>query len=371
MKTGCYAAIVLAAGLSSRMEGFKPLLSIDGETITDRVIATFLNNGVEVLLVTGWRQDELIAGIKHRDITVVTNPDYASGMFSSVRAGVSHLLPTHRAFFIMPVDIPLVRPTTIKLILDSAAEHPTKIVYPIFSGIRGHPPLIPSSLIPEIINWQEDGGLRAVLDSHSEINLEVKVPDENILLDIDNQEDVTALLERFRRYDVPTEKECKAILDIAGTAENIRRHCCKVAGVAVDIAEALAIAGRRVDIEAVRAASILHDIAKGQPEHDITGGQMLGNIGFARIGDIVAIHTDLAVGKTTASLEAKIVYLADKFVRDEELVSIEERYHSAEEKYGMIPEIADKIQQYKQRALSVKKEVETLLGYSPDKIIFK
>ena len=98
---------------------------------------------------------------------------------------------------------------------------------------------------------------------------------------------------------------------------------------------------------------------------------MLGDVGFARIGDIVAMHTDLADGETTASLEAKIVYLADKFVRDEELVSIEERYHSAGEKYGMIPEIADKIRQYKKHALSVKEEVKTLLGYSPNRIVFR
>jgi molybdenum cofactor cytidylyltransferase len=99
METGCCAAIVLAAGFSSRMEEFKPLLSVGGETITDRVISTFLSNGVEVLLVTGWRQDELAAGIKNRDITIVENPDYERGMLSSVQAGVKRLNSSHRSFF--------------------------------------------------------------------------------------------------------------------------------------------------------------------------------------------------------------------------------------------------------------------------------
>ncbi|MFC2020247.1 DVU_1551 family NTP transferase [Chloroflexota bacterium] len=365
-----YAAVILAAGLSSRMEEFKPLLSIGGETITDRVISMFLQNDVEVVLVTGWRRDELIAGIEHRDITVVENHNYKSGMFSSVRAGVSHLPPHHRAFFVMPVDIPLVRPTTIKLLQEYAAEHAGKIIHPVFLGNRGHPPLIPPSLVPEIINWQGDGGLKAILDSHSEMNVEVKVPDENILLDVDNREDYTTLLERFRRYDIPTEQECMAIMDIAGTPDKIRRHCQKVTGVAVAIAEALSAVGMEVGVEAIRTASILHDIAKGQPEHDIAGGRMLSGMGFVRIGDIVAMHTDLAGSETTASIEAKIVYLADKFVGDEELVSIEERYNSAAEKYGAKPEIADKIERYKQQALSVKEEVKALLGYSPDRIIF-
>jgi len=371
MTASRYAAVVLAAGLSSRMEEFKPLLSMGEETITDRVISAFLQNGVEVVLVTGWRQDELIAGIKHRDITVAENHHYNTGMFSSTRAGVSHLNPEHRAFFVMPVDIPLVRTATIKLLLERAAEHDSKIIHPVFLGKRGHPPLIPCSLVPEITEYQGDGGLKAVLDSHAEMKVEVKVPDENILLDIDNQEDYTAALERFRRYDIPSEQECLAIMDITETPDNVRRHCRKVAGVAAAIAEALSAAGREVDIKAVQVAAVLHDIAKGQPEHDITGGRMLGNFGFIRIGDIVALHTDLGDSETTASLEAKTVYLADKFVRDDELVTIEERYNSAAEKYGMIPETAAKIQAYRQQALRIKEEIKTLLGYSPDRIVFR
>jgi molybdenum cofactor cytidylyltransferase len=370
MNTRHYAAIILAAGFSSRIREFKPLLQVGGETITDRIISTFLSNNIDVLLVTGWRRDELIGGIKHRDITIVENPEYESGMFSSIRKGVSRLLPAHRAFFIMPVDIPLVRPETIKFLIDINAEHPGKIIYPVFDSVRGHPPLIPSSLVSEIVGWQKDGGLKAIFGLYPELNMEVRVPDGNILLDIDNKEDYEALLERYRQYDIPTERECKVLLDIAGTPDIIRRHCRKVAGVAVAIAEALTLAGKGVDIEAVRTASILHDIAKGQQKHDITGGQILRNSGFKKIGDIVAVHHNLS-GDAVITLEAKIVYLADKFVQGEELVSVEERYNLAQEKHGMIPEAAKKMHQRKNQALTVKKELETMLGYSLDSVIFQ
>ena len=159
-----YAAIILAAGLSNQMKGFKPLLTAGGMTISDRVIATFLSNNVEVLLVTGWKSEELLAGIKHQKITVVKNPDYERGMFSSIQAGISRLLTSHRAFFVMPVDIPLVRPETIRRLLESAEEFPDKILYPVFSHTRGHPPLIPSSLIPDIMAWSKACGLKDILN---------------------------------------------------------------------------------------------------------------------------------------------------------------------------------------------------------------
>ncbi|MFA5317449.1 MAG: NTP transferase domain-containing protein, partial [Dehalococcoidales bacterium] len=64
MKPNRFAAIILAAGLSRRMGQFKPLLLIGGETITDRVASLFLENGVDVILVTGWQGNSLIDGIK-------------------------------------------------------------------------------------------------------------------------------------------------------------------------------------------------------------------------------------------------------------------------------------------------------------------
>jgi CTP:molybdopterin cytidylyltransferase MocA len=194
-----YAAIVLAGGLSTRMKQLKPLLPLGEATITDHVIDTFLSVGVDVFLVVGYRRDDIIAGIKKRDITIVDNPDYQKGMFSSIQAGICRLQPAHRAFFILPVDIPLVGPTTIKSLLKSAAENPGKIIYPVFAGKRGHPPLIPSELIPSILAWQKGGGLKVVLKSYEKLALEVPVPDSLILFDIDTPEDYAALLQRFQR----------------------------------------------------------------------------------------------------------------------------------------------------------------------------
>ena len=371
MKSG-YAAIILAAGFSSRMQQFKPLLAVGEETITDRVISIFLQNRIEVFLVVGWQKNEVRAGINNLNIMVVENPDYRQGMFTSIQAGLRHLNPGLEAFFIMPVDIPLVRPSTIKRLLNSAKEHPDKIIYPVFGKLRGHPPLIPSGMIPTIMQWKKPGGLKAILDLHEEIALEVKVPDSNVLLDIDTPEDYKILLERFQHYAVPSVEECEVILsDVCAVTPEVRRHCTQVSKVACAIGEALLQSGKNPDLEVIRAAAMLHDIAKGQMEHDSVGGQMLREMGFSKIGDIVAMHTDLPKGNIDLSLESKLVYLADKLVKGETLVSIEERFQSSNHLFGLIPEIASNISRRNSDALNIKHEIEHLLGSSLETVIYK
>lgn len=366
MSTGRYAAIILAGGLSSRMPQFKPLLPLGKETITDHIIATFLIVGVDVILVVGHRQDELRAGIKKRDITILENPDYRQGMFTSIKAGVNSLQPAHQAFFIMPVDIPLVREATIRQMLKPAAEQPEKIILPVFGGKRGHPPLIPSRLIPGILSWQGGGGLKAFLNSREEMALEVPVGDSNILFDVDAPDDYRLLLERFRRGEIPTDEECEVILNsICEVTPDRILHNYKVAEVAAAIGRALNAAGHTVDVELIRIAAILHDVAKGQPKHDFAGGKILREMGFGKVGDIVAVHSTLADANTGLSLEAKVVFLADKFVAGEKLVSIDERYYHPD----WTPEIQRLVLERKAVALGVKSEFETLLGCPLEKII--
>jgi molybdenum cofactor cytidylyltransferase len=289
---------------------------------------------------------------------------------SSIQAGVGRLRSHHRSFFVMPVDISLVRESTIRNLLGSAETYPDRIIYPVFDLRHGHPPLITSSLVPEILNWSGEGGLDTILASHDDLDLDVPVPDENILLDADSRDDYVLMLDRYNRMQIPSEKECEALLNIAGTADNVRRHCRKVAEVAVAISEAVKAAGKTVDTDLVKAASLLHDIAKTSPEHDIEGGRTLTDFGFGKTGRVVSLHTDVFRGGEQPSLEAMIVYLADKYIQDEDPISVEERYSRAEIKYGSIPGVFEKIQRYKNDALKVKQQLEEILGFSPDRLGF-
>ena len=337
MSTGNYAALILAAGYSSRMKDFKPLLSIGTQTITDRVISIFQKNDVDVILVTGWRRQKLVNEIKSRNISIVENTDFEKGMLSSIQAGVSHLQPGHKGFFVMPVDIPLVHESTVSCLLESTEIYPDRIIYPVFNSRRGHPALITSSLASEILNWTGKGGLDTILASHHDLDLDVAVPDENILLDTDTRDDYLRILDQYNRMEIPSDKECEALMDIVGTDDHVRRHCRKVAEVAVVMSVAVIAAGETVDTDLVRAASLLHDIAKTSSEHDIEGGRILTEFGFGKTGQVISLHTDIFGEGEEPSLEAMIVYLADKYIQDEDSVSVEERYSRAEIKYGSIP----------------------------------
>ncbi len=363
-------AIILAAGYSTRMQQFKPLLSIGGKTITDRLISLFSQNSVDVLLVSGWQQEKLRSGIKNTGVQIINNPDYHQGMFTSIQAGLQSLGSGYEAFFIMPVDIPLVRPSTIKMLLEKFRENPEKIIFPVFGKKRGHPPLIPVVLRPTILGWKREGNLKEILDSHEKLALEINVPDNNILLDIDTPDDYARLQKRFHFYEIPTEEESEIILtDICQVPYNIRLHCIKVAEVADNIGKSLVKAGQNPDLDVIHAAAMLHDIAKGKFEHDITGGRWLSEMGFAKTGKIVSVHTDLGQGNEEVSLESKIVYLADKFVKGDKLVSLEERYQSSFNRCGSNPEVEAIVLQRQKRAKSVKEELDRILGYPLEQII--
>lgn len=200
MKTPRFAAIVLAGGLSKRMKEFKPLLPLGKATITDHAISLFKNVNVNAYLIVGYRGDDIIAGIKIKDITIFNNPDYEQGMMTSVQTGVRQLPPGYDAFFVLPVDIPLVKPSTIKQLMTAVQENPGKIIYPTYQGKKGHPPLIPTSLIPQILEWDKDGGLNAVLKEHENQALEIAVDDRFILKDIDTPEDYQRLLKLYSEH---------------------------------------------------------------------------------------------------------------------------------------------------------------------------
>jgi CTP:molybdopterin cytidylyltransferase MocA/HD superfamily phosphohydrolase YqeK len=365
-----YAAIVLAAGFSSRMEQFKPLLQLDGQTITDRVISIFALNGIDVFLVVGWKKEELLSGIKSRSMTVIENPDYEQDMFTSVLAGLRHLPPDCKSFFIMPVDIPLVRTATISFLLKEAEEHPGRIIYPCFGGRKGHPTLIHSQLVEGILRWKKEGGLKAFLNSQKELALEVNVPDRNILFDIDTPDDLKEAQERLENIDVPTKEECEIITEMIHLMPSpVRRHCEKVTEVAIAIGRKLQQCGQMIEMDMVQAGAMLHDIAKGMPDHEKQACRMLHEMGFGPVGDLVADHTELKNANEKTSLEEKIIYLADKFVEEDHIVSLEERYRTRDRSFIATAEIKNKILQRKARALTVERELEEIIGSPLEDII--
>jgi molybdenum cofactor cytidylyltransferase len=184
------SALILCAGRSSRMGAFKPLLPLGEETLLERVIRLFREAGIaDVTAVLGHRAECAMPVLERHGVRPALNDRYDEGMFSSVKAGVATLDRSCRAFFLLPADIPLVRPETLKALMDAFREGTADICRPCFRGRHGHPPLISSALIPAIAEFDGTGGLRALLARYCGRTADISVEDPGILLDLDGHDD--------------------------------------------------------------------------------------------------------------------------------------------------------------------------------------
>lgn len=191
---GTIVAIILAAGYSSRMGAFKPLLPFGETTVLERSIALFRAAGIaDIRVVIGHRADELLPLLARLEVRPLFNGHYAQGMFSSVLAAAASLEAEDEAFLLLPVDFPLLQPESVATLLRAWQRGVGKILYPTCRGRRGHPPLLATSYREAILAWPGHGGLRALLQQYQEDAMNIETGDEGILLDMDTPEDYARL----------------------------------------------------------------------------------------------------------------------------------------------------------------------------------
>ncbi len=370
-KAAGIVALVLAAGQSSRMERFKPLLPLGPSTILEEVIARFHRAGVsDVRVVTGDRASEVRSLVERAGARPVFNPHFETGMFSSILAGIRTLEEHVAAFLLLPVDIPLVKPRTVRTLLDAFHPAAPRILYPRFDGERGHPPLIPRALVADSLSLGRPDGMRGILGCLEDVAVDVDVPDEGILLDCDTPEDYRKLVERWTREYAPTEAECDAICSLLQGPERVIVHGRMVAEVARVLAVHLNQKGFALDLPLVVAAGRLHDIARSQPEHAKAGAKLLSDLGYPRVGSVVAQHTDL--GKHGPSLtEADLIYYADKCVTEDRLVSIEERFAPSRRRHADRLDILRKVQRRFSDAREIEARIEAAIGTPASAVIHR
>lgn len=324
------AAIILAAGYSSRMTGWKPLLPLGNTSVVEHVISTFQKAGVtEIVVVAGHRAPELAAAIQGKSVRCVVNESYDKGMYASVVTGVRALSAETEAFFLLPVDAPLIKNHSIRLLARHFSAGTCGILYPVFQGQRGHPPLISTRFTPLILASAPSGGLRSLLEEHEDSAQEVALLDEGILMNMNTQEDYHRILERLRDRTTPSPAECAAILAQAGTTEDTVKHGRQVACLAGEISAQLNQTGMLLDTRLLKTAALLHDLAKGRKNHAQVGCRLLQSMGYPQVGNIVKRHMDMEFEADSTLDEAGVLYLADKLVSQERLVSLSDRFISA------------------------------------------
>lgn len=191
MQTG---AVIVAAGASSRMGAFKPMLNIGSISISQRLVATLRQAGVgRIVMVTGYKAEDLEHHLAGTGVIFLRNDDYqTTQMFDSAKIGLQYIHGKCDRVFFMPVDVPLFTAKTVESLLETDAE----IACPVCDGMRGHPIMMSDRVIGKILSDDGDCGLQGALSRCGVPEQLVAVQDAGVLRDIDTPEDYDTLLQQ-------------------------------------------------------------------------------------------------------------------------------------------------------------------------------
>ncbi|MDF2654197.1 MAG: hypothetical protein K0R19_671 [Bacillota bacterium] len=196
------AGIILAAGYSSRMGAFKPLLQIGDRSAVEWIADTYHSLGIHpVIAVTGYQRELLQLLLENKGVREAYNEGYDQGMFSSIQTGVREALKVFpdepEGCFLMLADSPLVSANVLKQIMDKHREVSDSFIVPCYHGKKGHPLFIPFCFTKEILDHGGDGGLKAITNRHEDRTIRLEVGDESVVLDMDTPEGYQELLDYY------------------------------------------------------------------------------------------------------------------------------------------------------------------------------
>ena len=380
-----FGAVILAAGFSSRMGAFKPLLSLGGTTVLEYVVQTMCHAEITPVVVTGHKYAEIEALAQKLKVETVHNPRFEEGMFTSIQSGFAYMAEkTFSGVFLLPIDIPMIRFSTLTFLQAEFMQNSAlyDLWQPTFNGRRGHPPLLKTGLVRKIAAMQNDTSLREALATlPPNRKCEVPVCDRYILRDMDYPADYVALLSEFESYDVLYPAEAYALLlKFRGDKPKLLRHSLKVMQVALRLALALKHKHVPINVRLVQSCALLHDIGKGHPDHACFSAELLASMELPRMGYVTGCHSGFTLSQGLCdflkddTLAAKVVFIADKFVGSnsgDSLGTVDERFEAARRRFGNDPEAARRIEHLHAEAKAVCAEISALLNQPIEDVVFR
>ena len=190
------AALVLAAGLSRRMQGRNKLLEpVGGVPMIRRTVESVLGSQARpVVVVTGHEADAIEASLTGLDVTFIRNADYASGLASSLKAGIAAIPTDCDGAVVCLGDMPFVGAGEIDRLISGFSPAEGRLVcVPVRGGRQGNPVLWPRTLFPELLALEGDRGARDLLQAHEPSVVEVPMPSDAVFSDYDTPEALASL----------------------------------------------------------------------------------------------------------------------------------------------------------------------------------
>jgi len=196
-----FAGVVPACGASTRMGQDKGLMEVGGRSFLRRTIDALAEGGCDpVLVVVAEGEQALATEASAAGAVVLPNPDPGDGPITSLRIALAGLHGSIGGVVYLPVDHPMVRPETVRLLLEEARASEPLLAIPVYGGKRGHPAVFSNALFPELLDPTLEGGAKTVVHRHLRDALLVDVADEGVVTDIDTPDAYEAVLESGRRH---------------------------------------------------------------------------------------------------------------------------------------------------------------------------
>ncbi len=171
---------------------------------------------------------------------------------------------------------------------------------------------------------------------------------------------------------IPDEVTCRRLMDRYAMLPNIVEHSYRVCQVAAFLGRALSRRQNGLDPALIVAASLLHDITKTRSlktreNHAATGGELLEELGCPKVAEVVRGHVQVPEKEDLRTLsEVHIINYADKRVRHERVVSLEERFIDLMDRYGKTDEARDRLRRMRRKALEIEENIFHRIDAGPE-----
>ncbi|HEX9250648.1 MAG TPA: NTP transferase domain-containing protein [Ignavibacteriaceae bacterium] len=237
---GIIVATGKTAGKTAGKNGLYPLLKIGSITAVKRIVLTFQQVGITpIVVVTGHKAEEIERDLADYGVIFLRNEQYEnSQMFDSAKIGLDYLYNKCDQVIFNPVNIQMFSPGTIKRMM----ECDEKLVSPSYHGKAGHPLLVSTKLIPRILKYDGNMGMRGAIQNIGIQKKLMDIEDEGILHDTDDIDRLDQLLKKHNQHilhpfvRISIEKESlffnsrtKLLLILIQETQSVRNACKHIA----------------------------------------------------------------------------------------------------------------------------------------------
>jgi molybdenum cofactor cytidylyltransferase len=185
-----YTGLLTAAGYSKRMGKMKALLPWHGTSLLSHQIDILRSGGCEeIIVILGYRSEELEKELKTCDVSIVKNDSYQTGRASSIKKGISAASDNSDGYVLLGVDQPRTSLVISKL-LESHKSEQKAISSPRFKNKGGHPIVLSSAMKNELLDISEDSqGIRQIFEKYRNNMNQVIFNDPIVCLDVNTYEE--------------------------------------------------------------------------------------------------------------------------------------------------------------------------------------